>query len=208
MIDGVWGEDGGPGYEQKIESLSNRRLEAVAAAEDARKITWEREGILTRHKANGACGPLDEGMHWAQMQKLAEEQDWALANYILALKLGYGKYDDGDSMFEEVDGVEVVLENLGGSESPDLQKSFALLRHSVEQNRTWAQYLSNNLGDGKSLDLQKSFALLRRSAEQGHTWAQYLLAEAYLTGEWGKNGALQVEVNREEWMSKAVASYE
>ena len=217
LVDGMWGEDGGPGYEQQLERLSNRRLESVRA-EVAATILNDRGYILYRHSPaeHWTCGPLDAGMHWAQIQKLAKEQDWREANFWLALKFGYGYFYD-KPLVRVVDEEAVVFNHLRTpldlqqfEKSFALLRSFALLQHSVEQNQTWAQYLSKNVGDGESLDLQKSFALLRRSAEQGEIRAQYLLAEAYLTGEWGKDGAMQVEVNRElarKWLNKAVTSY-
>ena len=164
LVFGLWG-DSGPGYEAALDRVEEHTFWESAESEYMliRHLPFPEREWTDGEWLPAACGPMDESMHWAALQKISDERDWPHANYYHALKLGYGNYYDQ--------------------------------HYHIQRPRDVAGFLREDLGDGKSLDLPRSFALLRRAAEQGLPGAQMALIDAYLTGKWGKDGALQVGVN-------------
>ena len=168
VVAGVW-ENGGPNWDRYLDSVDSP---STPGGERGRNIALFSGFNLP---PPDPCSPTDEKQYWDKVQKIADERDWAEANFLLALQFGHGSFYN--------------------------EKEFLLSDNGAVSVR-------KDLGDGKSLDLQKSFALLSRSAEQGYYVAQRVLAEAHLTGEWGKDGAMQVDINPElamEWLRKAAA---
>lgn len=168
---GVWG-DGGPGFERYLDYHETQ----LSVPQESGRLY-----VLLRHWSPGlaACAPADEDKHWVFVEKISVERDWAEANFMLALRHGYGSFFGG-----------AILSNRG------------------EAGEKYAFGINNDLGDGKNLDLQKSFILLEKSAEQGYHFAQTALSYVYYTGMWGKHGELKVKADPQislMWLDKAAA---
>lgn len=191
----------GPGMTRYLDALTDgstgeHEFFGESAAGKARGASAARLDFLKRHTQYGRCAPVDEEQYMYWVRKMSAERDWPEAHYLLALRYGYGGFVDG----------KLDVNPHGGGYSFARPDNAGEVEHIPLWAMDWYQVdtLPSNQGSGEGLDLEKSFALLKEAAEKGDLRAASALERAYVTGFWGKDNAMVVEVDYE----KATQSHE